>query len=191
MVKFNLNFKNCIFLLFKIFVIVSNNLTYFVIVLNFMKVLFVCLGNICRSPMAEGVFNKLVKERGLQDKYTCESAGTAAYHIGEQPDFRTRKICEINDTPLNHRGRKLQKDDLHSFDLILAMDLMNYKDILDQLLVGDQDKNKVRIMRSYEPDGYGKEVPDPYYGDLDDFKIVYSMLENSCKHMLDELESKK
>ncbi|MBC7390896.1 MAG: low molecular weight phosphotyrosine protein phosphatase [Opitutaceae bacterium] len=153
-----------------------------------MKVLFVCLGNICRSPMAEGIFNKLVKERGLGQKYTSDSAGTAGYHIGELPDFRTRKICEVNATPLNHRGRKLLKEDINTFDLILAMDLMNYKDILEQLLVSDSEKSKVRIMRSYEPDGYGKEVPDPYYGDLEDFKLVYSMLENACTCMLDELE---
>lgn len=156
-----------------------------------MNILFVCLGNICRSPMAEGIFNKLVRERGLEEKYACKSAGTAGYHIGELPDFRTRKICEINATPLNHKGRKLLKEDINSFDLILAMDLMNYKDILDQLLVADVDRNKVRIMRSYEPDGYGKEVPDPYYGDLDDFKLVYSMLESSCNHLLDDLELKK
>ena len=151
-----------------------------------MKVLFVCLGNICRSPMAEGIFNKLTKERGL-DNFSCDSAGTAAYHVGELPDFRTRKICELNTTPLNHRGRKLYPDDLKVFDLIMAMDLMNYKDILDQLHVTEHDKDKVRLMRSYEPDGYGKEVPDPYYGDLDDFKLVYAMLEKSCNEMLDEI----
>ncbi len=138
--------------------------------------------------MAEGIFNKLVKERGLEGKYSSESAGTAGYHIGELPDFRTRKICDLNSTPLNHRGRKLLKEDINTFDLILAMDLMNYKDILEQLSVSESTKNKVRVMRSYEPDGYGKEVPDPYYGDLEDFKLVYSMLENSCNHLLDELE---
>ena len=141
--------------------------------------------------MAEGVFNKLVKDRGLEHQYSCDSAGTAAYHIGELPDFRTRKICELNATTLNHRGRKLQRDDLKVFDLIIAMDLMNYKDILDILLVADEDKNKVRLMRSYEPDGYGKEVPDPYYGDLDDFKLVYTMLEHSCNGLLDNLEKER
>ena len=148
----------------------------------------VCLGNICRSPMAEAIFNKLLKERGLDNVFSCDSAGTAAYHVGELADFRTRKICELNSAPLNHRGRKIHKDDLNVFDLILTMDLMNYKDVLDLLQVTDTDKNKVRLMRSFEPDGYSKEVPDPYYGDLDDFKLVYTMLDQACNAFLDKFE---
>src|SRR4051812_2291384 len=114
------------------------------------KVLFVCLGNICRSPMAEGIFNKLITERGLQHQFSCDSAGTAGYHIGELPDYRTRKVCELNETPLDHRGRKLSKGDVQEFDLLLAMDQANYYDILHQLGFNEENQGKVRLLRSFE-----------------------------------------
>ncbi len=152
------------------------------------KVLFVCLGNICRSPMAEGVLNKLLKEKGLEGKILCDSAGTAGYHIGELPDFRTRKVCEENQAPLNHRGRKICKEDLAEFDLLLAMDQANYYDILHQLAVKEEDRDRIRLVRSYETGAIEtKEVPDPYYGDMNDFYTVYTMLENACKGLLQEL----
>ena len=153
-----------------------------------MKVLFVCLGNICRSPMAEGIFNKLVGERGLAEWHSCTSAGTAGYHIGQQPDARTRLVCDLNATPLNHRGRKFDKEDFNEFDLILAMDVNNQKDIESLLPKDAPFLKKVKLLRSYEPEGEGKEVPDPYYGDLDDFKNVYAMLEKACNSLLDDLE---
>lgn len=154
------------------------------------KVLFVCLGNICRSPMAEGVFNKLIKERGLQDLFQCDSAGTAGYHIGELPDLRTRKVCELMHTPLDHRGRKINKADLQEFDILLAMDQANYFDILHQLGVSDEDKHKVRLLRSFEPNNLQGEVPDPYYGTMEDFHNVYAMLEKACGALLDTLTEK-
>lgn len=156
----------------------------------FMKVLFVCLGNICRSPMAEAVFNKLVRERKLTDKYTSDSVGTAGYHIGELPDFRTRKICDENQTPIQHHGRKLSKNDLDEFDLLVAMDQSNYRDILSQLGIAEADKDKVKLMRDYDDEGQGLEVPDPYYGDLNDFRHVYAILTKACNALLDELEKK-
>jgi protein-tyrosine phosphatase len=151
------------------------------------KVLFVCLGNICRSPMAEGVFNRLIKERGLEGSISCDSAGTAGYHIGELPDFRTRKVCELNNTPLNHRGRKISKEDIQEFDLLLAMDQANYYDILHQLSIKELDQKKVRLMRSYELGAENGEVPDPYYGDMQDFHNVFAMLEKACRGLLEEL----
>lgn len=151
------------------------------------KVLFVCLGNICRSPMAEGVFNKLVSERGLDHLFTCDSAGTAGYHIGELPDLRTRKVCEQNDILLQHRGRKINKEDIKEFDLLLAMDQANYFDILHQLNVSEEDKYKVRLLRSFEPNSQSGEVPDPYYGTMEDFQKVYAMLEKACNALLDDL----
>lgn len=151
------------------------------------KVLFVCLGNICRSPMAEGVFNKLVSERGAEHLFSCDSAGTAGYHIGELPDLRTRKVCEQNNIVLQHRGRKINKEDLKEFDLLLAMDQANYFDILHQLGVPEEDKHKVRLLRSFEKDNPIGEVPDPYYGTMEDFQKVYTMLEKSCSTLLDIL----
>ena len=154
------------------------------------KVLFVCLGNICRSPMAEGVFNKLAKERGLENLFFSDSAGTAGYHIGELPDLRTRKVCELKHTPLNHRGRKINKDDLQEYDLLLAMDQANYFDILNQLAVSDEEKHKVRLLRSFEQGALEGEVPDPYYGTMEDFHNVYTMLEKACSALLDSLTKK-
>jgi len=152
-----------------------------------MKVLFVCLGNICRSPMAHSVFNKLAKERGLEDQYHATSAGTAGYHIGQSPDARTKIVCDQNQTLIEHKGRKFQKEDFEEFDLILAMDGSNLKDILNLLHENDESRNKVKLLRSYEPNGEGKEVPDPYYGNLDDFNNVYEMLINACGHLLDKI----
>jgi protein-tyrosine phosphatase len=154
------------------------------------KVLFVCLGNICRSPMAEAIFNKLVAERGLEGHFQSDSAGTAGYHIGELPDFRTRKICEENQAPVSHRGRKISKSDLHDFDIILAMDNANYHDIIRQLAVPEELNDKVQLMRSYDGDSTGAEVPDPYYGNMDDFKNVYAMLQSACNGLLDSLQPK-
>lgn len=152
-----------------------------------MKVLFVCLGNICRSPMAEGVFNKLVNERGLEDLFYSTSAGTAGYHIGQSPDARTKIVCDLNKAPIDHKGRKFEKEDFKEFDLILAMDKSNLTDILSLVSENDESRNKVKLLRSYEPNGEGKEVPDPYYGNLDDFKNVYSMLVNACGHLIDKI----
>lgn len=152
-----------------------------------MKVLFVCLGNICRSPMAEGVFNKLAKERGLEKQFYCTSAGTAGYHIGQSPDARTKIVCDLNYAPIDHKGRKFEKEDFKEFDLILAMDKSNLNDILSLVSENNESRSKVKLLRSYEPNGEGKEVPDPYYGNLDDFKNVYSMLENACGHLLDTI----
>jgi len=152
-----------------------------------MKVIFVCLGNICRSPMADGVFNKLAKERGLEEQFHSTSAGTAGYHIGQSPDARTKIVCDLNKASIEHKGRKFEKEDLKEFDLILAMDKSNLSDILSLVIENDESRNKVKLLRSYEPDGEGKEVPDPYYGNLDDFKNVYSILENACNHLLDKI----
>ena len=155
-----------------------------------MKVLFVCLGNICRSPMAEGIFNKLAKERGLEEQFYSTSAGTAGYHIGQSPDARTKIVCDINKAPVDHKGRKFEKEDFKEFDLILAMDQNNLKDILSLATENDDCRNKVKLLRSYETNGDGKEVPDPYYGNLDDFKNVYEMLVNACNQLLDKINLK-
>ncbi len=137
--------------------------------------------------MAEGVFNKLVKERGLENQFTCTSAGTAGYHIGHLPDARARLVCELNRTPLEHLGRKFVFEDFGEFDYILAMDESNLRDILSLPNLTKADKEKITLLRSYEPDGEGKEVPDPYYGNLDDFKNVYEMVTKACNCFLNTI----
>jgi len=154
------------------------------------KVLFVCLGNICRSPLAEAVFNHLAKQRGLQDRLSCDSAGTSTYHIGEPPDERTFEVAEKNGLTLNHLGRQIRADDFQEFDYILAMDESNYRDILQFAKnrgVKLRDGRVVKL-RKFENSGANLDVPDPYYGGMRGFDQVYDILNRSITGFLDYLE---
>ncbi|MDX2302137.1 MAG: low molecular weight protein-tyrosine-phosphatase [Microscillaceae bacterium] len=139
------------------------------------KVLFVCLGNICRSPMAEGIFSTLVKAHNLP--YECDSAGTSTYHIGELPDERMRATAEKNNIVLTHRARQLSKEDFDKFQYIVAMDKSNYQNILMyKHRVNNAAEPKIMLMRSFDEDKADLEVPDPYYGTMTDFDEVYEIL---------------
>lgn len=154
------------------------------------RVLFVCLGNICRSPMAEGVFRRLVQDRGLEGKIDCDSAGTSGWHIGEGPDPRTVETAARHGLELDHRGRKFTSADFGDFDYILAMDRQNYRDI--QSVQGcRQYKGSLSLMRDYDEQSPGSDVPDPYYGGLDGFERMYDTLLRSCGGLLDEIISNK
>jgi len=129
------------------------------------NVLFVCLGNICRSPIAEATFRELVQQRGLEDQISCDSAGTAGYHIGQLPDQRTMKNAEKHGFKLTHRGRKLSVADLDAFDHIVVMDEANFKDVND-LYYKTKHKtpsaDKLFLLRYHDPETRGhKEMPDP------------------------------
>lgn len=151
------------------------------------KVLFVCLGNICRSPMAEGVFKKLAKENSLNTE--CDSAGTAAYHIGELPDERMRATGEKYNIKLTHRARQIKRDDFDKFDYIIAMDKSNYQNILNlKNQVNYASEPKIMLMRSFDSQKENLEVPDPYYGGLSDFENVYEILLRSNQNFIDFLE---
>lgn len=152
------------------------------------KICFVCLGNICRSPTAEGIFQHLVNEKKLQSYFFVDSAGTSAFHIGEKANSKSRQIAEKNGVELKSRARRLEEEDLEVFDLVVAMDSENHQNILSL------DKNgsyveKIIKMREYDSQPDNGDVPDPYYGGIDGFKNVFDIIYRSCEALLDELEN--
>ncbi|MEX0648469.1 MAG: low molecular weight protein-tyrosine-phosphatase [Balneolaceae bacterium] len=154
---------------------------------NPFKICFVCLGNICRSPTAEGIFQHLVNERGLQSWFYVESAGTSAYHIGELANSKSRQVAGRHGIELLSRARRFEPEDIEEFDLILAMDHENLENIKSFDRNG-QYHHKVSLMREYDPLPEDKAVPDPYYGGMDGFQNVFEVLKRSCEALLDELE---
>jgi protein-tyrosine phosphatase len=149
------------------------------------KVLFVCLGNICRSPLAEAIFNDIIIKNNLQEKIICDSCGTAAYHVGDMPDRRTIKVANLHGIKIDHRGRQLSKNDFTEFDYIIAMDKYNYQDIKNLEEKVNNSKSKVFLMREFDTDNYKADVPDPYYGDDKDFKEVFDILNISCNNFFE------
>ena len=148
------------------------------------KLLFVCLGNICRSPSAENIMNHLVQEAGLTDKITCDSAGTSGYHIGAAPDRRMNHAALKRGLELRGKSRQLKPSDLQRFDLILAMDRENYQDILYLDREGKYE-DKVRLICDFATNKQEREVPDPYYGGADGFDYVIELLFDACGGLLE------
>lgn len=152
------------------------------------SVLFVCLGNICRSPLAEGVFLHLVAEAGSAD-VVVDSAGTGAWHVGERPDPRSLEVAERHGIDLPGHARRVTEEDFHRFDRIVAMDRSNLSD-LESLRPADCDV-VLELLRDHDPDPGDGEVPDPYYGGDDGFDRVYHMVRRSCEALLDDLLSSR
>jgi len=146
------------------------------------KVLFVCFGNICRSPLAEGIFKKKVEEAGLSGKFVVDSCGTNGHHSGELPDYRARKIAQKNDIFLDHKARKFTKKDFTDFDLIIAMDTQNLFEI--QRIAKPGQLKKLKLMMEFS-DQFPAErnVFDPYYDSEEKFEEVFNLL-NSCSSKL-------
>lgn len=151
------------------------------------KLLFVCLGNICRSPLAEGIFIHLLKEKGLLARFEIDSAGTIGYHCGQRADSRALELARRHGVDLPSISRPIEAEDFERFDLLLAMDRSNRRDLLE--LCPEPLRHKVKLMREYdEGENRGLDVPDPYYGGPEGFQKVYDMLLTCCKNLLAELE---
>ncbi|SIS49449.1 low molecular weight protein-tyrosine-phosphatase [Belliella pelovolcani] len=152
------------------------------------SVLFVCLGNICRSPLAEAIFNHKLKENGLTDKFKSDSCGTSDYHIGELPDERTLQCASDRGVAVNHRGRQINRVDIREFDYILAMDKANKKNIENLIVKYGVNHDQVYLIREFQPNAEELEVPDPYYGGMEKFEEVYEILDESISHFLQFLK---
>jgi protein-tyrosine phosphatase len=152
--------------------------------LDMTKVLFVCMGNICRSPMAEGVFRKMVRDAGLQDVVHIASAGTHAYHVGEPPDVRAQQSARKRGYELTDlRARQVTQEDFHEYDLVLAMDWENLA-LLQQQCPRSQ-KHKLHLLMRYAGEFEAATVPDPYYGGAEGFNTVLDYVEDACQGLLD------
>lgn len=152
------------------------------------RILFVCLGNICRSPLAEAIFKHKVRKKGLEGEFEAASCGTANYHIGDPPDPRTIRNALAHGVKIDHLGRQLCIDDFNNFDMILVMDKSNYHNTTR--LVEASHHGKVRMLRFYDPNGKDEDVPDPYYGGEKDFQNVFDILDRTIEGMIKELTSR-
>jgi protein-tyrosine phosphatase len=153
------------------------------------RVLFVCMGNICRSPTAEGVFRRHVTQAGLTDSIEIDSAGTHAHHVGEPPDPRSQEAALRRGIDLSsQRGRRAIREDFSRFDYVLAMDRENLEHL--ENICPDAQRHKLRLFLEFAPDQPLREVPDPYFGGNAGFDKVLDMIEEASKGLLDHIRQK-
>lgn len=152
------------------------------------RLLFVCLGNIIRSPLAENLFRFEASEAGLEGKYSVDSAGTAAWHTGEPPDPRMRMTAESHGVKYSGTARQVRALDFEKFDWIIAMDGSNKRDLMD-LAASEEQKRKIRLLREFDPGKDDTDVPDPYYGGAEGFEHTYGIVERSVHGLLETLEA--
>jgi protein-tyrosine phosphatase len=150
------------------------------------KILFVCMGNICRSPLAESVFRHLARERGVDDRFRIDSAGTSGYHAGSPPDRRSAATALARGMEVAGRSRQLTACDLRDFDYVIAMDAENLREI-EALHATVGGTARVHRLREWDPERSGPDVPDPYYGGARGFEDVHDIVERSCAALLDHL----
>ncbi|GAB2766224.1 low molecular weight protein-tyrosine-phosphatase [Rhabdobacter roseus] len=152
------------------------------------------MGNICRSPVAEGVFRSLIEARGLQNAIQCDSAGTASYHVGSPPDRRMCQVAAALGVPLTHQARKLSGDDFYNYQYIIAMDEANFEDIRQQSYRSSgfyYPEDQLFLFREFDsvPDA-GLSVPDPYYEDISVFEEVFAIVHRCGENLLEFLVEK-
>jgi protein-tyrosine phosphatase len=150
------------------------------------RILFVCLGNICRSPLAEAVFRHKVRERGVDEQFEIDSAGTSGYHDGAPPDARSSETALRRGVELAGQSRKLTAADLRRFDYVIAMDGENLREIR-ALEAAAGGSAHIHRLREWDPEASGADVPDPYYGGPDGFDDVHDIVDRSCEALLDHL----
>jgi len=152
------------------------------------KILFVCLGNICRSPAAEGVFKQKIKDRDLEKLFLVDSAGTGGWHVGNLADPRMRETALSRGIELTSRSRKIEESDLYKFDHILVMDNDNF-DAVKSLIKDHKNpvNSKIKLILSYSKSSQLDEVPDPYYGGQNGFDKVIDLLDDAIDGLIDSL----
>lgn len=156
-----------------------------------LSVCFVCHGNICRSPLAQGVMEYLVRKEGLEKTILVSSAGVSGWHVGEPPDNRMQDTAKKHGISLNSRARHFQATDYKELDLVLAMDQSNLNTLKSLESNFEARKEKLFLFRSFDPQNNGNlEVPDPYYGGGQGFELVYEMVARTCPNILDFLKTK-
>lgn len=152
------------------------------------KMVFVCLGNICRSPTGEGLMQHLVNEAGLQNYFEIDSAGTSAWHAGEPANSKTRRVAESHGVEIKSRARQVDFRDLDYFDLVVAMDDENYDNLMRMAAGRSQQQKRICRLRHFDPTPEDGQVPDPYFGGLNGFENVYQIVKRSCEHLLEALQ---
>lgn len=156
-----------------------------------MRVLFVCLGNICRSPTAEVVFRAKIAERGLLAEIEIDSAGTGGWHAGNAPDRRAIVEAEQRGLSMTGRARQVNASDLRDFDLVIAMDESNRRDLL-ALATDDEIRERVQLLRDWDPEAAAHDlgVPDPYYGGAREFAEMFDIVERACERLADDIAAR-
>ena len=152
------------------------------------RICFVCLGNIVRSPLGENMFRQLSQKTNVSHRYQVDSAGTGSWHVGESPDRRMRQVAARNGLKYDGRARQFRTSDFDQFDIIIAMDTDNRANLM-RLAHTSEQQGKIHLMRDFDPQGgRNASVPDPYYGGMDGFEEVFHIVERSCQGLLNALE---
>ncbi len=156
-----------------------------------MRVLFVCLGNICRSPSAEAVLRQQIAARGLNGEVEIDSAGTGGWHAGNAPDRRAVAEAERRGISMSGRARQVTASDLRDFDLVIAMDESNRRDLI-AIATDDQVRAKIRLLREWDDEamGHDRAVPDPYYGGDREFAAMFDIIDRASRALADDLEQR-
>lgn len=154
---------------------------------HLISVLFVCLGNICRSPLAEAVFRQVVVEAALESRFRIDSAGTSGYHDGDPPDARTTEVAARRGVEVAGESRRLRPEDVAAFDYLVVMDDENRRAV-ERLVAASPATAEVRMLRDFDPQADGDaDVPDPYFGGPDGFENVHDLVERSARGLLEHL----